>query len=136
MIDDIYYQDPSIVPYLNVLGGAGTFAAVGARLFLSTNDAKNVGLIVHEGGDFPIAVRNEIDSWGLGVKYIATPERNTTRGRNFYSQDNVKGKLQGHRTACMKLTVSFQSSNSWSQMCASTKVCWTIASLPLGCSIL
>ncbi|KAL9131616.1 MAG: hypothetical protein Q9217_000504 [Psora testacea] len=68
-----------------ILGGAGTYAAVGARLLLPQAEAKRVGWVVHLGHDFPKDVLTEIHPWGTHVKYIEKPERPTTRARNTYS---------------------------------------------------
>ena len=72
-----------------ILGGAGTYAVLGARLF-AAEDPKRVGWVVHTGSDFPAKVREEVDSWNAYTRYISTPERLTTRAKNTY-----KGELRG-----------------------------------------
>lgn len=74
---------------MNVLGGAGTYATMGARLLrdAAVTDGScqyGVGLVVHAGSDFPEYIRTEIDSWRSGSIFIETPERLTTRGKNVY----------------------------------------------------
>ena len=70
-----------------ILGGAGTYAVIGARLFTPGDVAKQVGWVVHAGHDFPLHIREEIDSWGVSTRYIDTPHRCTTRALNTYSGD-------------------------------------------------
>lgn len=72
-----------------ILGGAGTYAVLGARLF-AAEDTKRVGWVVHTGSDFSTKVREEVDSWNIYTRYISTPERLTTRAKNTY-----KGELRG-----------------------------------------
>ena len=69
------------------MGGAGTFAVVGARLVGGRDFARQIGWVVHAGRDFPPKAREEIDSWNVNTKYINVPDRATTRARNVYSGD-------------------------------------------------
>jgi len=73
--------DAAEPPSLNVLGGAASFAAVGARLFYSMKDGKKVGFVIHEGADFPARFRDEVEAWGISSKFIATPDRNNNQGQ-------------------------------------------------------
>ena len=92
--DDVYQS--SRAPMLNRLGGAGTYATVGARLLCSHESSKipdrphNIGFIVHAGEDFPREVEAELQSWYTRSLILHTPERLTTRGRNIY-QDEIRG---------------------------------------------
>ncbi|KAL2036631.1 hypothetical protein N7G274_010657 [Stereocaulon virgatum] len=85
IIDDVYPE--SGPPTLGILGGAGTYATVGARLFYPEEDSKNVGFIVHTGSDFSRETREEIESWKSGSHFVNTPDRETTRGSNVYMND-------------------------------------------------
>lgn len=83
--------------YSNVLGGAGIYAALGARIFRGEDihgeeGCKSVGMIVHEGCDFPVEAKVELESWHLSSVFIMTPQRLTTRGRNSYSLGGLRGK--------------------------------------------
>ena len=71
-----------------ILGGAGTFAVVGARIVGGKARARQIGWVVHTGHDFPSAAREELDSWNVNTNYIDTPERATTRARNVYSGEH------------------------------------------------
>ena len=68
----------------NLLGGAGTFAVLGARFVAGPQRAQRIGWVVHEGNDFPPDAKAEIESWNLYTKFILTPDRRTTRARNRY----------------------------------------------------
>lgn len=71
-----------------ILGGAGTFAVVGARIVGGKSRARLIGWVVHTGHDFPCAAREELDSWNVNTNYIDTPDRATTRARNVYSGEH------------------------------------------------
>ena len=78
---------------LNKLGGAGTYATMGARLFrprvmeTTARQPSNVGFTVHVGSDFPPEVRATLESWNTSSLMIQTPERLTTRGKNVYNEE-------------------------------------------------
>jgi sugar/nucleoside kinase (ribokinase family) len=67
-----------------LLGGAGTYVAVGSRLVAGRANAKHVGWIVDQGSDFPDAFAATIDSWGTSVIYRSDSARLTTRAWNGY----------------------------------------------------
>lgn len=79
---------------LDKLGGAGTCATMGARVFYPQNNLnireRPVGFIVHAGNDFPPSVRAELESWNTNSVVVETPNRCTTRGKNVY-QNEVRG---------------------------------------------
>lgn len=82
----------------NTLGGAGTYATMGARLFRDNSPSnvsgqKAVGYVVHAGQDFAASVRSEIESWSSGTVIVETPERLTTRGKNVY-RGGIRGRYQ------------------------------------------
>lgn len=94
--DDIYQDLPPKLLYSNVLGGAGIYAALGARIFRANDlngekGSKSVGLIVHEGCDFPGDAKAELESWHLSSIFVKTPHL-TTRGKNVYSKGGVRGE--------------------------------------------
>ena len=72
-------------PVKDVIGGAGTYAAIGARLFSpAPHSSKTVGWIVDRGHDFPAEITELIESWSTSAYLRLTPERATTRGWNGY----------------------------------------------------
>ncbi|KAG9257557.1 Ribokinase-like protein [Emericellopsis atlantica] len=89
IIDDIDFIPP-IPSVKDVLGGAGSWSALGARLFSPPPLSKSVGWIVDRGSDFPAALTEQIDDWGTSVLYRDDPERLTTRGWNGYEGTDEK----------------------------------------------
>ena len=89
IIDDIYYPIPR-APVTDIIGGAGSYAVVGARIMQGSGHG--IGWTVHTGYDFPENVRKEIESWGTSCNFVNTPERLTTRGLNIYRQHERRGK--------------------------------------------
>ncbi|KAG8691794.1 hypothetical protein FRC11_009559 [Ceratobasidium sp. 423] len=65
------------------VGGGGTYAAIGARIWLP---ASEIGQIVDRGVDFPISVQQELDHYGSEMWYFRDqPENKTTRAINRYT---------------------------------------------------
>lgn len=89
IIDEIHYQPPK-QPDLNVMGGAGLYAALGARLFRPTPLSSKVGWVVHQGYDFPSHIKETIESWGTSCQFIQTPDRPTTRAWNRYEPNGYR----------------------------------------------
>ncbi|KAL2275697.1 hypothetical protein FJTKL_01652 [Diaporthe vaccinii] len=88
IIDEIEYTPPK-PPQKDVLGGAGSYAALGARLFSpGPVQSKTVGWIVDQGSDFPPAITTLIDSWETAALVRHDSDRLTTRGWNGYVDDN------------------------------------------------
>lgn len=89
-IDDIHFPAPR-PPVVGIIGGAGSWAALGARLFRQPPSAELVGWVIHAGSDFPSQLENEIISWSTSGDIIRTPERLTTRGLNTYVNSDHRG---------------------------------------------
>ncbi|ROW09439.1 hypothetical protein VMCG_02204 [Cytospora schulzeri] len=88
IIDEIEYQPPK-PPQKDILGGAGSYSALGARLFSPPPvHSKAVGWIVDRGSDFPPAITTLIDSWETMAVFRDDPDRLTTRGWNGYVDNN------------------------------------------------
>ncbi|KAI1426836.1 Ribokinase-like protein [Xylaria sp. FL1777] len=85
IIDDIEYLPPT-PPVKNILGGAGTYSALGARLLSPPPRSGSVGWVVDKGSDFPPDLDALILSWETSVLLRETPERLTTRGWNGYDE--------------------------------------------------
>lgn len=86
--DEIEYTPPK-PPQKDVLGGAGSYAALGARLFSpGPIQSQTVGWIVDQGSDFPPAITTLIDSWETAALVRHDPDRLTTRGWNGYVDEN------------------------------------------------
>lgn len=99
ILDEIHWLTPgatSLPPKYDLVGGAGTYAALGARLVLSdapasASDAKAVSWIVDVGSDFPIQVRNAIESWKTDCVFREDTTRLTTRAWNGYGEHEYRG---------------------------------------------
>lgn len=92
ILDEVHFEDGSGRDSVyDIIGGAGTYAVLGARYFLSKEGEKNqTGFIVDKGSDFPEAVQKELDAWGVDVLYRDTPNRLTTRGTNVYRANDAR----------------------------------------------
>ncbi|KAL8762119.1 MAG: hypothetical protein Q9184_001835 [Pyrenodesmia sp. 2 TL-2023] len=89
IMDELHYQPPK-TPDLNVMGGAGLYAALGARLFRPPPSSSRVGWTIHEGHDFPLHMKNTIDAWNTSCQFISTPDRATTRAFNEYEPSGYR----------------------------------------------
>ncbi|KAI1434536.1 Ribokinase-like protein [Xylaria sp. CBS 124048] len=101
IIDEIHYLPPT-PPVKDVLGGAGTYSALGARLFSPPPRSESVGWIVDKGTDFPPALEASILSWGTSVLLRETPDRLTTRAWNGY--DDRENRAFRYTTPKKRLT--------------------------------
>ena len=90
-LDDIYFPIPR-TPVMGILGGAGSYAVLGARLFRKPPHSRLVSWTVHTGSDFPVDLRQEIDSWATSCNWIDTPDRLTTHALNIYGEDEYRGR--------------------------------------------
>jgi hypothetical protein len=71
-----------------IIGGAGSYAAVGARLVAGERYARSVSWIVDVGSDFPLEFRSTIESWQTSCIFREDRARLTTRAWNGYSGEN------------------------------------------------
>ncbi|KXS95335.1 hypothetical protein AC578_5275 [Pseudocercospora eumusae] len=122
IIDDIY-PPPNAkdqTPQKNVIGGAGTFSAIGARLFSPPPQSKSVGWIVDAGTDFPPELRAVIESWETSVLFRDRPAP-TTRGWNGYSGNehrDFKYLTEKKRLTSDDLTPTLLASKSFHLICS------------------
>lgn len=89
--DEIHFQHPK-PPVTNILGGAGSFAALGARIATPAAMSRCISWIVDAGNDFPLELREEIATWGTSCSIRETPERKTTRGWNGYDENEHRSE--------------------------------------------
>lgn len=88
IIDEIEWRIPDPPsPKHNLIGGAGTYATLGARLVAGGEYARSVSWIVDVGSDFPSSVRKEINSWQTDCVFRYDNSRKTTRAWNGYGTD-------------------------------------------------
>ncbi|KAL4944462.1 hypothetical protein BDV06DRAFT_187376 [Aspergillus oleicola] len=74
----------------NVLGGAASFAVIGARLAAGKEYSQSVSWIVDVGSDFPPEVLEEIKAWDTDCVIRNDPGRLTTRAWNGYGPNEKR----------------------------------------------
>lgn len=105
IIDEIEYPPPR-PPSTNVLGGAGSYSALGARLFSPAPDlSPTVGWIVDQGSDFPQAITDLINGWSTSAIFRYDPSRLTTRGWNGYVDSSERREFK-YTTPKKRLTAA------------------------------
>ncbi|KAK6346716.1 hypothetical protein TWF696_006830 [Orbilia brochopaga] len=90
IIDKIEIPDQDVI-YDNIIGGAGAFSILGARIVSEAPAAsKTLGWIVDAGSDFPAEIMRELQRWETNMIIRETPERQTTRGYNVYGPGDYR----------------------------------------------
>ncbi|KAF7885263.1 uncharacterized protein EAF01_011328 [Botrytis porri] len=89
IIDEIHYLPPTPSVY-DVLGGAGSYSALGARLFSPPPLSKTISWIVDKGSDFPPSISSQISTWQTSCLIRTDPTRLTTRGWNGYDSNETR----------------------------------------------
>lgn len=80
----------------SIIGGAGTYAALGARLAAGINNAHRVSWVVDQGSDFPLELKAIIDRWQTSCVFNTDLSRLTTRAWNGYGPNEYRGELNPH----------------------------------------
>ena len=86
------------------MGGAGTYSALGARLFSPPPQSRAVGWIVDQGTDFPETMTSLLSSWETSAVLRANPDRLTTRGWNGYTTPGSDRRAFRYTTPKRRLT--------------------------------
>ncbi|KAF2122296.1 Ribokinase-like protein [Lophiotrema nucula] len=86
IIDEIEFPPPK-APVKDIIGGAGSYSALGARIFSPPPKSTSVGWIVDCGSDFPSELREAIAHWNTSCMFRETLDRLTTRGWNGYGEN-------------------------------------------------
>ena len=73
-----------------IIGGAGTYAAIGARI-VAEHYARRIGWIVDMGSDFPSGFRHLLESWQTSCIFRSDTTRLTTRAWNGYDANEKRG---------------------------------------------
>ncbi|CRG89714.1 putative protein C16C9,01c [Talaromyces islandicus] len=89
IIDEIHFEG-SRPPVYGIIGGAGSFAVVGARMVAGKQYGKAVSWIVDVGSDFPAEVLDTIQSWDTGCVIREDKSRLTTRAWNGYGANEKR----------------------------------------------
>ncbi|PWW79998.1 Ribokinase-like protein [Tuber magnatum] len=90
ILDEIHFGEDKEDMVSNIIGGAGTFSVIGARVFSPGPQAKSIGWIVDAGNDFPQEVRRELMALGTDLAIREDLERKTTRGWNKYGPGDYR----------------------------------------------
>ena len=75
----------------NILGGAASFAVVGARLVSGKTYSRALSWIVDVGSDFPPDVLELLKSWNTNCVFREDYNRLTTRAWNGYGPNEQRG---------------------------------------------
>ena len=105
------------------MGGAGTFSAIGARLFSPPPQSKSVGWIIDAGTDFPSELRSTISSWDTGV-LIQPRNAPTTRGWNGYGENDHRAfeySTEKKRLTADDLTPNLLAAKSFHLICSAVR---------------
>lgn len=105
-IDEIEFPPPR-PPVYDILGGAGSYSALGARLFSpGPLSSKTVGWIVDQGSDFPPSITAQINTWQTSALFRHDPSRLTTRAWNGYTDSTHQNRAFRYTTPKQRLTAS------------------------------
>jgi hypothetical protein len=88
--DDIEFEGPT-PPVYGILGGAASFAVVGARMVAGPEHGRSVSWILDVGSDFPSHMLDVVRSWDTGVLIREDSRRLTTRAWNGYGPNEKRG---------------------------------------------
>jgi hypothetical protein len=88
--DDIDFEG-SIPSVYGIIGGAASFAVVGARMVAGKQHGKAVSWILDVGSDIPRNMLDVIRSWDTGCIIRDDQSRLTTRAWNGYGPNEKRG---------------------------------------------
>jgi hypothetical protein len=110
LLDDIEFKPPTPSVY-GIIGGAGSFAVIGARIVAGAEHGKAVSWILDAGSDFPADMMNTILSWDTGCVIREDKSRQTTRAWNGYGENEKRGKAEDALCSKADLTKREKTSN-------------------------
>lgn len=87
ILDEIHWGKGE---YKDVIGGAGTYAAVAAGLFLRKEERAKAGCVIDVGSDFPPEQLAQLEEWKVGFHFRSSNDRLTTRGWNNYGENEAR----------------------------------------------
>ncbi|EEQ88777.2 hypothetical protein RJZ56_004337 [Blastomyces dermatitidis] len=128
IIDEIEFEAPK-PPVKNIIGGAGAYAVVGARMVAGKEHSQSVNWIVDAGSDFPVEMRQIISSWDTSCILRESSERLTTRAWNRYGPNEKRDfryltpKLRLHHSS---LSDSQVFSKTFHMVCSPERCCQII----------
>ncbi|KAK4705250.1 hypothetical protein P7C70_g957, partial [Phenoliferia sp. Uapishka_3] len=135
ILDTFEWRDPNdrLAPPLKrtdtILGGGGTYAIVGARMWLAANE---VGIVVDRGNDFPREIQQELDAMGPEMWHFRDQDRPTTRALNLYTGEHRDFKYLSPRLRLTPadLPPSLASAKALHLCCSSSRTVSIISELP------
>lgn len=80
-VDEVHTPTES---HIGIIGGAGTYAALGAAVVLPLAQRKRVGFICDEGHDFSSKTKSEMENWSMGTIFRYDANRETTKAWNKF----------------------------------------------------
>ncbi|QVM11316.1 hypothetical protein D8B26_005969 [Coccidioides posadasii str. Silveira] len=125
IIDEIEFEAPA-APVKDIIGGAGAYAALGARLVAGKEYSNSVGWIVDCGSDFPEAIKETLLTWDTHCIFREDPNRLSTRGWNGYGPNEkryFKYLTPKLRLDQNSLTRSLLMSNTFHMVCSPLRCC-------------
>jgi sugar/nucleoside kinase (ribokinase family) len=91
IIDENRYPASSNRPNeYDIIGGAGLYALIGARIVAGEKRSKSVCAIIDKGSDFPHQVERELQAWNTGTIFREDKTRLTSRGANTYDEQGIR----------------------------------------------
>ncbi|KAJ5682454.1 hypothetical protein N7462_005619 [Penicillium macrosclerotiorum] len=78
VLDEVHF--PERTALYNILGGSGTYATLGARLFLPPPISHSLGWMLHVGHDFPRSAEELLESWSTTLMIARQADQKSTRG--------------------------------------------------------
>lgn len=82
ILDEVHLPCGKVVE--NVIGGSGSYASLGARLFCPKKLSTQVGWTIRTGHDFPAETLKQLESWGMTLSVIQESKYPSTRGQLKY----------------------------------------------------
>ncbi|KAI1746681.1 Ribokinase-like protein [Xylaria castorea] len=85
LLDELRFPNGNQV--VDVPGGSGLYATLGARLFKSGSTTTDVGCIIIAGNDLPESTVRLLESWGMALLLVRNADKPCTRGLLQYEDD-------------------------------------------------
>ncbi|KAL2849989.1 Ribokinase-like protein [Aspergillus pseudodeflectus] len=97
---------PGQEPLINVLGGSGAYATLGARLFLPAPASRSVGWLLRVGRDFPESTIESLERWDVRLFIDKESERPSTRGLLEYKDTTFGPKTFKYTTTPLHVSIN------------------------------
>ncbi|KAG9239418.1 pfkB family kinase [Amylocarpus encephaloides] len=94
-----YGQNPKV----NVIGGSGVYACLGARLYLPPPMSHRLGWLIRTGDDFPHTIREYFHSWNILLLETRNRGQLSTRGELIYQGTTFGPKTFRYTTKPLKI---------------------------------